>query len=577
MHRRFTILFLLMVAVPLVLLVWLSFMMAKNDAEDVRERWLEGLNQQLGLVDNWLLQEMNRLGGEFDGLLQNTALEESVLRSLPRDQPLIRHAFLLDQRSRLVFPKPGSTAQGESQAFLRRTEPVWESGVKFGEEGAQVIVSNTYSNLALDNVSPNSGISVNRGSLTVGSNDIVQGSNRSSATYVRSKDGRPQVQAEYNKNAAAFAQSGWHIWFYGNGPQMLYWQQREDGRVVGVEVEMAALLSLLVNRLGTAPVTQPQNFWLLRDVDGKTVLHQWGIRPGSDLARFTPAVRRTCAAPLGMWQLEVYPGPQSVPRSNTLSVWLAATAAGMALLALSWLLYREGTREMREARRRVTFVNQVSHELKTQLTNIRLYAEMAQHQAEAAGEEGVVRHLAVVEAETSRLGRLIHNVLTFASHQRDQLVVHPKPGVLDELVARTMDLWRPGLEAKGFEVIADLGAPARFPFDPDAMEQVLGNLLSNVEKYAASGAWVRVFTAMDQSAVRLRVEDHGPGVPAAKCEAVFQPFVRLRHDLAEGVSGTGIGLAISRELVQLQSGTLILEETGQPGSSFLVTLPLTQP
>ncbi|MEZ0388023.1 MAG: sensor histidine kinase, partial [Verrucomicrobium sp.] len=348
-------------------------------------------------------------------------------------------------------------------------------------------------------------------------------------------------------------------------------------RVVGVEVEMAALLSLLVNRLGTAPVTQPQNFWLLRDVDGKTVLHQWGVRPGDNLAKFTPATRRTCAAPLSMWQLEVYPGPQSVPRSNTLSVWFSAAAAGMALLALAGLLYREGTREMREARRRVTFVNQVSHELKTPLTNIRLYAEMAQHQAEAAGEEGVVRHLAVVEAETSRLGRLIHNVLTFASHQRDQLVVHPKPGVLDELVARTMDLWRPGLEAKGFEVIASLRAPSLFQFDPDALEQVLGNLLSNVEKYAASGAWVRVSTEMDQNSVHLRVQDHGPGVPTAKCEAVFQPFVRLRHDLAEGASGTGIGLAISRELVQLQGGTLILEETGQPGSSFLVTLPLTQP
>lgn len=553
MRWRFTFLFLLMVAVPLGLLAWLGYMMARQDAARVREAWVAGLGRRIDLVDGGLLQEMNRLGSDFDALLQGAALDEAALRALPREQPLIRHAFLLDARSRLVFPRPSSDASGEVAAFLRRTAPVWESGVRFGPQlkEAPVVVANDQT---LD----------------------MNSSNRW-ATYVRNKEGRPLVKGDYNKEAPAPAESGWHVWFYGNGAQMLFWQQRNDGRVVGVEVEMAALLSLLVNRLGQAAASAPSDeFWRLVNADGAMVIHQWGSPPAGKPGAVPPAVRRACSAPLSMWHLEAYAGRRGVPRGNVLPVLMGAGAAGLALLGLAWMLYREGTREMREARRRVSFVNQVSHELKTPLTNIRLYAEMAQQQAEAAGEESVVRHLAVVEAETSRLGRLIHNVLTFARHQRDQLAVHPQRVVLDDLVSRALDLWRPGLEAKGFEVKTDLRAPEPFLFDPDAVEQILGNLLSNVEKYAGAGRWLRLATEAGPRMVRLVVEDHGPGVPKAKKDAIFQPFVRLRNDLAEGASGTGIGLAISRELSQLHGGGLTLDETWTEGARFVITLPNKQ-
>ena len=542
--------FLLMVAVPLGLLAWLGIMMARQDASRVREAWVAGLGRRMDLVDGWLQQEMNRLGSDFDVLLQGVALEDAALRALPREQPLIRHAFLLDQRSRLVFPRSTGESSGEVAAFLRRSAPVWESGVRFGPQAAEAPVQ-AVNDVAMDSRS-----------------------SKSWATYIRNKEGRPLVQGDNNKQAAASAESGWHVWYYGNGAQMLFWQQRDDGRVVGVEVEMSALLSLLVNRLGQAAEVAPsEEFWRLVNSDGSTVIHQWGGVPSGKAGTVPPAARRACIAPLSMWQLEVYPGRRGEPRGSILPVWLGAGAAGLALLGLAWLLYREGTREMREARRRVSFVNQVSHELKTPLTNIRLYAEMAQHQAEAAGEETVVRHLAVVEAETSRLGRLIHNVLTFARHQRDQLVVHPQAAVLDELVERVLDLWRPGLKAKGFEVKTELRAPEPFLFDPDAMEQVLGNLLSNVEKYASAGQWLRLATEVNGRTVRLVVEDHGPGIPKAKKDAVFQPFVRLRNDLAEGSSGTGIGLAISRELVQLHGGSLELDGKFADGARFLVSLP----
>lgn len=557
MRWRFTILFLLMVAVPLGLLAWLGYMMARQDAARVREAWVASLGRRMDLVDGGLLQEMNRLGSDFDAMLQGAALDEASLRALPREQPLIRHAFLLDARSRLVFPRSSGEAAGEVAAFLRRTAPVWESGVRFGPQVKEAPV-----------------VAANEQILDLNSSSTF---NNRWATYVRNKEGRPLVKGDNKIEAPAPAESGWHVWFYGNGAQMLFWQQRNDGRVVGVEVEMAALLSLLVNRLGQAAASAPTDeFWRLVNADGAMVIHQWGSGPAGKPGAVPPAVRRACSAPLSMWHLEAYAGPRGMPRGNVLPVLVGAGAAGLALLGLAWMLYREGTREMREARRRVSFVNQVSHELKTPLTNIRLYAEMAQQQAEAAGEESVVRHLAVVEAETSRLGRLIHNVLTFARHQRDQLAVHPQRAVLDDLVSRALDLWRPGLETKGFEVKTELCAPDPFLFDPDAVEQILGNLLSNVEKYAGAGRWLRLATEAGPRTVRLVVEDHGPGVPKAKKDAIFQPFVRLRNDLAEGASGTGIGLAISRELAQLHGGGLALDETWSEGARFVITLPNKQ-
>ncbi|MFN9942821.1 MAG: sensor histidine kinase, partial [bacterium] len=88
-------------------------------------------------------------------------------------------------------------------------------------------------------------------------------------------------------------------------------------------------------------------------------------------------------------------------------------------------------------------MNQISHELKTPLTNIRLYAEMAAHRAETQADAAMQKQLSVITNESSRLDRLIQNVLSLARQQRDKLTISPKEIVLDEIVSRTVDFWRP--------------------------------------------------------------------------------------------------------------------------------------
>lgn len=573
MRLRFTLLFLLLVTVPLALMAWLGVMLLRQQQTQARDSWLAVIEEKLGTADTLLSQEMTRLESDFDTLLQDVVPDEAALQDLPREQPLVRHAFLLDARGKLVFPKSTGTSQGEVSAFLRRTESVWESGVRFGS--ATVLAKKESA------TAPQQGAAQSWQGQTASSRVPQQIPQPEQATFNKKNDVRPSMKVSgktgtgtltLTPSGSVVAASGWHVWFYGSGPQMLFWQERGDQRVVGVEIEMTALLSLLVNRLSSVDAPGAKGLMQLTSADGKTVLHQWGDAGEDDV--LDPVTQRVCAAPLGVWKLVYRPGHDEAPRAQQGAVLLGLGGAGLALLAVAFLFLRESTRESREARRRVSFVNQVSHELKTPLTNIRLYTEMAQQRIENLDDEATSRHLSVVEAETSRLSRLIHNVLTFARQQRDRLTVNARTASLDEVTGRVVNVWRPGLEAKQFTVECDLHAPQNFVFDPDAVEQIIGNLLSNVEKYADGGRFVRIATNVDGKFARLIIEDRGKGIPTRMREAVFAPFVRVRTDITEGVSGTGIGLSISRSLAELMGGSLALEDVAGGGSRFILTLPL---
>jgi signal transduction histidine kinase len=236
---------------------------------------------------------------------------------------------------------------------------------------------------------------------------------------------------------------------------------------------------------------------------------------------------------------------------------LALVAAGGVLVVLAVYFYRESSRELREAAQRVSFVNQVSHELKTPLTNIRLYGELLQQHLPEE-EERAARYAEVVVAECRRLSRLIGNILTFARKSRKRLVLRPKPGVVDETITAVIAAFEPALTAKGVRVSFEGGAPGAVSFDADAVEQIVGNLFSNVEKYAAAGGAMHVQSRQNGDRTVISVSDRGPGIPPEAQDAIFAPFRRLSSRLTDGVAGTGIGLSIARDLARLHGGDLRL-------------------
>jgi signal transduction histidine kinase len=125
-------------------------------------------------------------------------------------------------------------------------------------------------------------------------------------------------------------------------------------------------------------------------------------------------------------------------------------------------------------------------------------------------------------------------------------------------VREVLHRFGPALTVRNLSLQADLRAPSPVALDPDALEQILNNLLSNAEKYGAKGGRIHVATRQAGERLWLWVRDHGPGVPLEQAEYVFQPFARLQDSLTEGVSGAGIGLTIARELARRHGGDLRL-------------------
>lgn len=504
----------LMVLVPVVIAAWLGQRLAEDEGLRLERRFQALVEARL--EDSARLME-RVLDARRRALLTATA----DLAGAPAPALAARAAaltageqlFLLTPDGRLRHPDPGGPLSERERAFLERTHALWSAGT-LGHPGR----------------------------AAAGDGD---------------RDG---------------SDHGWHPWHWGSGLRLLFWRRLGDGAIAGAEVDPLDLVTELIGLLPDGHGGEPGTRIRLGDSRGR-VLYQWGPwdPPADAVARGSVAL----APPLGAWRLEYFSAaPLEGGRILAFQAAIAVAALGLVLLLAAGFLYRELTRALREAAQRVTFVNQVSHELKTPLTNIRLYAELLDSELDT--HDPARARLAVITQETRRLGRLIANVLSFARGQRRALTLYPRPLVLDHLVREVVAQHAPALGERGVRVETDLAAPDPLLVDGDALTQILGNLLGNVEKYAAAGGLARVTTRLRGAWVEVRVADLGPGIPARQARRVFEPFYRVRGDLTEGVSGTGIGLAVARDLARLHGGDLVLEPAPR-GAVFLLTLPRRTP
>lgn len=378
---------------------------------------------------------------------------------------------------------------------------------------------------------------------------------------------------------AAGRPHGWIVWYWAEGLHLLLWKRLDGGGIVGVEVDRIVLMSRLIGALPetSSGGSRQQGRVLLVDEKGATI-YQWG---NYETAKGeAPLATLQLGYPLHTWKL-VYFGPERKTFSALTSrihtqMLLLLFLVGCVVVGASVYLYREYSRDMRDAAQRVTFVTQVSHELKTPLTNIRLYAELLEGKIPDE-QPRARRHVNVIVDESQRLSRLINNILTFARQQRNSHKIRPSRIVVDEVLTRIAEPFAPGFRAKGFDVLEEHNAPRPIVSDADAIEQIVGNLLSNVEKYASQGQWVAIRSHQEpDGTTHIDVEDRGPGIPRGMQSSVFQPFTRCSEALTEGVSGTGIGLTIARDLAWMLGGDLTLR-SGQEGACFRLTLPPETP
>jgi signal transduction histidine kinase len=249
------------------------------------------------------------------------------------------------------------------------------------------------------------------------------------------------------------------------------------------------------------------------------------------------------------------------------SIGLAAVIAGVGLG-----LFFSQQRVWRASEQRVSFVNRVSHELGTPLTNMTLNLELASRSLRSHPEVAG-RRLEKVSEEVSRLGRLVSNVLTHSRKASDGVQDRSVACDPDSVIAGVLDQFRPALERRKIQVEWLPGEVGEQRLNADALSQIVWNLISNVEKYASSGEWLSVSVSKKDDAIKVRVCDRGEAIPRERRRRIFKPFERVSDSTKEGVSGTGLGLSISRDLAEAMGGTLELVDDSEM-TIFELTIPL---
>jgi signal transduction histidine kinase len=246
------------------------------------------------------------------------------------------------------------------------------------------------------------------------------------------------------------------------------------------------------------------------------------------------------------------------------SLFFALLIAGLALLC-AWLV-----REMRHSQRQQAFLDAVTHEMKTPLASLRLYLDTLGRRDPGPERRG--EFLGRMRGDVDRLERTVDEVLAAARAaraRRARLEPIPLTELLERCAREVRDHYHLGADALRLEVEGDPVALG----EAQELALVFRNLLDNAVKYSGSSVDVRVRAGVDESGVRVEIEDRGVGIPREELRRIFQPFYRAGLDVQRRVKGLGLGLFIVRYLVRRQGGRVEARSEGPgTGARFAVRL-----
>lgn len=292
---------------------------------------------------------------------------------------------------------------------------------------------------------------------------------------------------------------------------------------------------------------------------------------------------------LYLWRLQMAPPDAQLITANAKARRLEAKArrvSDLSLIALmvttilsgiAFLLYAVA-KERRANQLKSDFISNVSHELKTPLSLIRMFAELLALGKLKSPEKGK-EYAEIITRESERLSRLIDNVLDFARIERGKVAYDFKMGDLAEVVARAIEVYRYRLEREGVKLKTEIaeGLPETL-LDENAMTLVLLNLLDNAVKYGSrdnlAPGEITVRLVAEEGALKLIVRDQGPGIDLDEQRKVFERFYRARSSRGKNARGSGIGLSLVKHIAEAHGGRVIVESVPGAGATFIVVLPV---
>ncbi|MEE2750054.1 MAG: sensor histidine kinase [Myxococcota bacterium] len=249
----------------------------------------------------------------------------------------------------------------------------------------------------------------------------------------------------------------------------------------------------------------------------------------------------------------------------------------LVIVVGGFLTIRMVRRELDVARMKADFAANVSHELRSPITQIRLKGESLQlGLAEDDAERS--EHYDIIVRESERLSRLVDNVLDFSAIERGAKRYDRRPGNVGDTVRAAVESARYNMETRGLTMEVDLpdGLPIVF-HDPEAIGQVVQNLVSNAAKYGAKGGWIGVKAWVASRSVDISISDRGIGIASDELPQIFEKFYRSDDPSARKEKGTGIGLTICQYIMTAHQGALSVRSAKGKGTTFTLHFPIRPP
>ena len=362
---------------------------------------------------------------------------------------------------------------------------------------------------------------------------------------------------------------------------LIFWLRPPEAPtlIFGCLIETASLRdewpALLADYGGGASSTAPEHIIALLDDKARPVATLPVGAAALDWKR--PLVASEIGEAFPHWEAAIYLAKPGALAENARGVYrtIAFLIAGaIGLIAIGgWLVVSDVRRQLALAQQKTDFVSNVSHELKTPLTSIRMFAELMHARPQTPEKQS--QFLRIISVESERLTRLINNVLDFAKLERKQRHFDKKPVELHEVIARVWESHEVHLQEAGFTTSwTAAAAPYHITGDADALSQVLVNLLSNAEKYSGERKEVELHTWLDDGFIHIGVLDRGTGVPRGDEQKIFEAFYRAHDSLSSGIQGSGLGLTLAQQIAAAHDGRIDYEPREGGGSRFTLRLPL---
>ena len=551
--RRSILIFWTLILVPALIMAGAAFTLLRHEEERLSASMADALGDQARTLaqtleltvttvqDNLTQSLIAMIENEIhdpgiDSPYIHLVLEEK-LTAWEKTNPLVRNVFVFSPRKGLIYPQRSLAATAEERAFIRRFQALFTGRVPFNpEESDPEPARRSKAN--------------NRNSL-----------------YGLSRAPSPLMERGGPEMVDGF---GWIPWFSQNRLHILGWVQgRYNGVVFGMELEVMTLVSRLITDF---PQMNQADTALALSNGTPEFIHQTGnldIGPEQ-----TPRLRIPVSSALPHWEIQVFVPAQGLDTGRSffiLSMGLTALLL-VSMISGGFFITRLTLAKARDASQKTSFVASVSHELKTPLTSIRMYAELLLS-GRIRDKAKTERYLGIMVAESLRLTRLINTVLDFGRLEQGRKTYSKTEFELTAFLQEILETHRLRIQKSGLEVITRFPVePVRIYTDRDAIEQVVLNLIDNALKYADGGEKLTLSLEQDKADIYLSVQDQGPGIAPVFRDKIFEKFYRMDTELTAARSGSGLGLPIARQMARDLGGDLYLEPGADSGACFTLRM-----